>query len=335
MKRLTVLIILAGLMSVFAQDKAGTAGMTFLKLDVTARGTALGGAFIGLSDDASTLYYNPAGLVNLNNIEMIASHNFYAADIQYSFAGAVYPLPAMNAAAGLQFGYLTTGEMDETTPSHPTGTGRTFSASDMFIGASYAQRLTTKFSVGGTLKFIVESLAGETVYVGSGDIGTYYDTEWQSLIFGMSIRNFGTNYSYIREDTPLPMLFVFGASWTPVDDGVNKLVTLFEAAHPSDNAEYITLGLEYSYNDMFFARFGRRIDNDEYWLLKSSNVDFPDSANPEDPELKYTESGINMMGTGLGLGFKMNDLGIKLDYAWKHMGYLGMTHMITFGYELR
>ena len=134
----------------FAQDKAGTAGMTFLKMDVSARATALGGSFIGLSDDASCLYYNPAGLMNLKNMEFIASYNMYAADIQYTFAGGTYPIPQLNGAAGIQFAYLTTGEMDETTPLYPDGTGRTFGASDMYLGLTYAQMLTPKSFVGGT-----------------------------------------------------------------------------------------------------------------------------------------------------------------------------------------
>lgn len=337
MKKLLILLtLLTGLAVLsFGQDKAGTSGMTFLKLDVSARGTALGGSFIGLSDDASCLYYNPAGMMNLKTIEMVASYNMYAADIQYTFIGGTYPLPSLNGAAGIQVGYLTTGDMDETTPLYPAGTGRTFGASDMFLGLSYAQMLTPKFFVGGTLKFIMENLADESVFVPSGDVGTYYNTGWKSLIFGMSIRNFGGNYTYINEDTPLPMLFVFGASYTAMNDEINKVIVLLEAAHPSDNSEYVTVGCEYSYNDMFFARFGRKIDNDEYWFMKDDGVDFAVNADITDEELNYSDSGINWMGTSLGLGFKMADMGLKVDYAWKHMGYLGITHMITFGYELK
>lgn len=337
MKKLLVLVLMAMLFPTIslAQDKAGTAGMTFLKMDVSARATALGGSFIGLSNDASCLYYNPSGLMNLKNMEFVVSYNMYAADVQYTFMGGTYPLPMLNAAAGVQVAYLTTGEMDETTISNPDGTGRTFGASDMMIGLSYAQMLTPKFFVGGTIKMISENLADESAFVAAGDVGTYYNTGWKSLIFGMSIRHFGTNFTYFEEDTPLPMLFVFGASYTAMDDGVNKVVALVEAAHPSDNAEYITFGCEYSYNDMFFARLGRKIDNDEYWFIKDDSVDFSDNADPLDPELNYEDSGINWMGTSLGLGFKINTMGLKLDYAWKHMGYLGMTHIVTFGYELR
>lgn len=338
MKKMLILVmfIAAFTSAVFAQDKAGTAGMTFLKMDVSARAMALGGSFIGLSDDASCLYYNPSGMMNIKSMEFVASHNMYMADVQYTFMGGTYPLPMLNGAAGIQLSYVNVGEMDVTTPENPNGNGQTFSAGDLMIGLSYAQMLTTKFYVGGTLKYIRESLADKSVNVMAGDVGTYYNTGWRSLIFGMSIRHFGANFTYIDEDTPLPMLFVFGASYTPMDDGVNKIIVLAEAAHPSDNSEYVTIGCEYSYNNMFFARFGRKIDDDEYWLMKDDSIDFPDNSDPEnDPELNYSDSGINWMGTSLGLGFKLESMGMKLDYAWKHMGYLGITHMITFGYELR
>ncbi|MCK4979481.1 MAG: PorV/PorQ family protein [Candidatus Delongbacteria bacterium] len=335
------LLILVTLIMVFvpatlAQDKAGTAGMPFLKIDVTARAFAMGGAFIGLSDDASTLYYNPAGLMNLKSIEFVSAYNMYLADIAYSYAGVTYPLPQLNASMGMQMSYLTTGDMDETTIEFPDGTGRTFSAYDFMVGATYAQMMTPKFFVGGTLKLLGEGLADQKVYTVAGDVGTYYNTGWETLVFGMSIRNFGGNYSYFDEDTPLPMLFVFGLRYAPMDDGVNKLDVLLEAAHPSDNSEYMTLGLEYSYNNMFFIRFGRKFDNDEYWIMKADDAEFPDNADIDnDPELDYSDSGVNLMGTSLGIGFNMESMGIKIDYGWKHMGDLGMTHMITFGYALR
>ncbi|MDA3838068.1 MAG: PorV/PorQ family protein [Candidatus Delongbacteria bacterium] len=336
-KKLLILVMLIVVLvpASLAQDKGGTAGMPFLKLDVAARAFAMGGAFIGLSDDASTLYYNPAGLINLKSSEFVSSHNMYLADISYSYIGATYPLPQFNAGVGLQVSYLTTGDMDETTIQNPDGTGRTFSAYDFMVGATYAQMLTPKFYVGGTLKLLGEGLAEKKVYTVAGDVGTYYNTGWESLVFGMSIRNFGGNYSYFVEETPLPMLFVFGLRYAPIDDSINKLDVLLEAAHPSDNSEYMILGLEYSYNNMFFVRFGRKFDNDEYWILKDDDVYFADNADSADEELNYSDSGINWMGTSFGLGFNMESMGLNLDYGWKHMGYLGVTHMVTLGYALR
>ena len=51
--------------------------------------------------------------------------------------------------------------------------------------------------------------------------------------------------------------------------------------------------------------------------------------------MDYDISGLNWMGTTFGLGFKMENLGMTLDYGFKHMGDLGLTHMMTFGYSIK
>lgn len=330
---LTLLVVSSQL---FSQNKTGTAGMTFLKMDVTARPAAMGGTFIGLADDASTLNYNPAGMINIKNMEYISSYRSYYADIQYGYAGMVMPLKEYNAAVGVQVDYLNTGDMDETTPQMPLGTGRTFAASDLMVGVSYAQMLTTKFFVGGTVKYIREQLADMSATTFAGDVGTYYDANWKSLIFGMSIRNFGGNFTYIKEDTPLPMLFVFGVKFTPWSDESSKLNTLLEAGHPSDNGEYVTIGLEYSYNDMFFVRGGRIINGTEYWFTTGEMNSQEDwKLSTDGTKIEQTTSEINLNGTTAGLGFKMAEYGFTADYAYAYHRDLGNTHMFTLGYSLR
>lgn len=330
---LAVLIISSQL---FSQNKTGTAGMTYLKMNVTARPAAMAGTFIGLSDDASSLNYNPAGMINVQNMEYISSYRSYYDGIQDGYFGMVLPLKEFNGAAGVQVSYLNTGDIDETTPQNPMGTGRTFSASDLVVGVSYAQMLTTKFYVGGTVKYIREQLADVSANTMAADVGTYFDTKWKSLIFGMSIRNFGGNFTYIKEDTPLPMLFVFGIKFVPWENDGSKLNTLIEAGHPSDNGEYVSLGLEYSLNDMFFVRAGRTINGKENWFTTSEmnkDVDHPLSA--DGTKLKELDSEINLNGTTAGLGFKLADYGISADYAYTYHRDLGNTHMFTLGYSLR
>ena len=337
-KRICKLLLLVSLIlpaMLFSQAKTGTAGMTFLEMDISARANAMGGSFIGLANDASALYYNPAGIINLDYMDVIVSHNMYLAETSYTYAGVVIPLKGMSAALGLQGSFWSSGDMDETTPLLSQATGRTFTAEDMMLGVTYAQMLTPNFFVGGTLKLLTEKLADERVITGAGDVGTYFDTKWKSLIFGMSIRHFGGNFEFIKEESPLPMTFVFGIKVAPLDDGVNKLNVLLEAAHPSDNNEYVTIGLEYGFEDMFFLRAGRKIDEDEYWFMKEDHTDFDNNDDVNNSEVDFENDGFNWAGTSLGLGFKLKSAGISFDYSWSNYGDLDVTHMLTLGYQLR
>jgi len=336
---IVLVILLPNLL--FSQAKVGTVGLTFLKMDVSAKANAMAGAYIGKANDATALFYNPGGLINLNTPDFIASHNMYVADVKFSYAGYAAPLKAMNAAWGVQASYLTTGKMKITNPNYPTGTGEEFEAYDMMLGLTYAQMLTPKFFVGGTLKYVYESLAPEhdgldamNDWTVAADVGTYYDTQWKSLVFGMSIRNFGGTMEYIREEVQLPMIFQFGVAFNPVDDGVNRLSTLIEWGHPADNNEYVLLGLEYSYQDMFFIRGGRKIDENENWFTTdemNSNTFVPESMNDDTGD--FSDNKFNWSGTTAGVGFKV--YGFSVDYSFEHMGYLDTQHMISVGYSLR
>ena len=63
-------MILLACGNVFAQNpNLGTSGAQFLQLPVGARAEAMSGAIIGLTDDASAVFWNPAGIVKVNNVQ--------------------------------------------------------------------------------------------------------------------------------------------------------------------------------------------------------------------------------------------------------------------------
>lgn len=335
-KTVLVLLVIVLQMVAFGQNKTGTAGVTSLKFDPSARANALGGAYIALAEGADALAYNPAGMIQNKGIDVVASYMNYIDGISYTYLGGVKSLSVANAI-GAQLYYMSTGDMDETTPTNPTGTGRTFQSYDLVLGLSYAQMLRPNFYVGGTLKYIQEQLApeledGKGSYIETaiaGDVGTYYNTGWKSLIFGMSIRNFGNNMKFIKEETPLPMTFVFGVGFTPLNDDVNRVNLLIEAGHPSDNGEYVVLGAEYIYkmgNNSFSLRAGRKIDGTE-------NALFKDEMNKNIENSDYSKGGFNLNGTACGLGMKFGSF--KMDYSFEHYGYLGFINMVSLGYELK
>ena len=50
------------LYSQFGVSKVGTTAAQFLKIGVGARAIGMGGAFVAVADDATAIYWNPAGI---------------------------------------------------------------------------------------------------------------------------------------------------------------------------------------------------------------------------------------------------------------------------------
>ena len=70
-------------------QRVGISAFQFLKLGAGARGVAMGESFVAVANDASALYWNPAGMVQFNQDQVIASHTEYLVDIKHEFFGTV------------------------------------------------------------------------------------------------------------------------------------------------------------------------------------------------------------------------------------------------------
>lgn len=67
----------------------------FLDSEIGARQTGMGGAFVGISDDASTAYWNPAGLDELKNVELVYLYGRRYNKGGISFFGLVQPTTSL------------------------------------------------------------------------------------------------------------------------------------------------------------------------------------------------------------------------------------------------
>lgn len=320
----------------FGQAKVGTTGANFLKIGPTSRGVALADAFLPIADDVSALWYNPGGLVNIRQTQLALTHVDYPADLlTYDFLGYVQPMPAMGAALGIQVFGLNSGEMDETTPSRVFGTGRTFGASDIAAGVTYAQRLTDKFSVGATAKYLQENLADETAFGWAVDVGTFYNTGWKSLRIAMLISNFGPDMEFISTPFPMPIMFKFGVAADLMKSDRNRVTLALEGLHPNDNVEELHVGVEYALNEMAFLRVGKKFNG----FQRSSYEDFENDPEANDPFVEYpvlNEDGtISFDGFSFGGGLVIPGLGLGVDYAYANIGYLGNIHRFSLSYKFR
>ncbi|RIK54073.1 hypothetical protein DCC62_32005, partial [candidate division KSB1 bacterium] len=59
----------AQLIPILGNQRAGTAMAQFLKIGVGGRAVGMGEAFVALANDASALYWNPAGIAQMNKSE--------------------------------------------------------------------------------------------------------------------------------------------------------------------------------------------------------------------------------------------------------------------------
>lgn len=280
----------------FAQfSKAGSAAAQFLKVGVGAKAMALGGAYGALADDATALYWNPAGIALIKNPVLCGSYTKWFADITHQFVGVVLPLERYGVI-GLSTVFLSMDDMEITTIEQPRGTGEYFSAYDLSIGFSYAKWITDRFSIGFTGKYINQKIYNEAAAGFAIDIGTRLKTDFRGLVIAMNFSNIGSKMQLRGRDLlrgydpnpnsssnpytdanlntelwALPTNFrvsvcmnIIGDKNSLFQSKNNVLILGIDGNHPTDGSEKASVGLEYQWRQLIFLRSGYKINyNDE------------------------------------------------------------------------
>ncbi|HUI31408.1 MAG TPA: PorV/PorQ family protein [Candidatus Acidoferrales bacterium] len=265
----------AQLIPVLGAQRVGITALDFLKIGIGARANAMAESFAAVDDDAYALFYNPAGITEFDKTEIAFSHSTWFVGLQHDFIGGVYHLDSQNSF-GVSIISLQSDDMLVTTEFQPTGTGAYFRYGDLALAATYARKMTDKFSFGVSVKFVDETLAELSMRGVLIDLGTFYWTGLGTTRFAVSVSNFGgqltpsgsvqlvdgTTVSSFQSFSP-PTFFRIGFAFEPYQDETNKLTTSAQLNHPGDNSENIALGAEYSYDSSFFLRAGYKINVDE------------------------------------------------------------------------
>ena len=311
--------------------KVGTTAAKFLSIPVGARALGMGGAFVAVANDASAMYWNPAGIAQLFQSEAFFAHANWIADIQFNYGGVIVPL-AEFGVVGVNFTSLSMDEMERTTEEQPEGTGQTFSAGSFAVGVSYARDLTEWFSIGGNVKYISEHIWNSGASGIAVDVGTLFTTPLPGLKFGAGITNFGEKMRISGDDLlvqkdispnqgnnanvnanlstdrfDLPLTLRIGLSYEPLSTEDQQLLLAVDAAHPNDNRESISFGGEYSvFQRMISVRGGYKalgINDSEEELTAGAGIRYD-------------------IGSGVI---------VKVDYAFQKFGRLDNVHKFAVG----
>src|SRR5437867_1359794 len=86
---LTVIFLLACSWWGYAGNRSGTVSGQFLKIPISARAVGMGGAQVAVAEGVSSVGFNPAGMLSVNDYAFGATYTAWFADIQHSYAGVV------------------------------------------------------------------------------------------------------------------------------------------------------------------------------------------------------------------------------------------------------
>ncbi len=293
-------------------QRAGISTAQFLKIGVGGRASAMGDAFIAVANDASSLYWNPAGLVQFSDDQIMFSHNKWVVDINHDFLGAVYHL-GKDYALGVSIIGLSMDKMPVTTEFAPFGTGEFFTFSDVAIALTYSQKMTDKFSFGATVRYMEETLDKLKMRGVMIDLGTYYWTGLGTTRFAVAVSNFGAELapdgdvvlvgkrkkSEWQSFAP-PTMFRIGFAFEPYQTEMHRITASVQLNHPNDNSENFAIGFEYEWSKILFLRGGYKFNVDEQ--------DF---------------------SFGAGFNFPISLANFTLDYAFTNFGRLGAVHRFS------
>jgi hypothetical protein len=308
----------------------GTSGSSVLKLGLGAKSTSMGEANVAVADDISSIYWNPAGLYQIQNSQLSAMHVEWLGDIRYEWVAFAQPLGSW-ATIAADILYLHMGSIPRTVEL-PTGgyeEDGTFTAADFAGRIAFASEISGGILVGASFQILQstvdfrdvtkEAVIDREAQSTSLGLGCLYSTPIPDLKVGASFQNWGRrNRAFVKEKAPLPFVFRIGASYQIAvtqqkDEGVEEEQET-DSSDRSGSLLVIATDLNFSADDSFGARIGGEYKFGSGIAIRTgyragAGFDFPS-------------------GLCGGAGYSTDTY--QLDYAFVPYGDVGSTHRISF-----
>lgn len=227
----------------------GICAENFLKLGVGARAIGMGEAFTAIASEANAIYWNPAGLANLNRRQINMMHNTWLVKTYYDHLSFSTPFKQGGMCAGVT--YLGSGDIDGR-DLVGVSTGN-YNAYDMALIGGYGWKLSDKLLIGVSGKLIQSKIDNYDANGLAIDMGVLSNTPVDNLTVGGTIQNVGSKIKFNKDGDPLPLMVKVGVAYTMLD---NNLTTALDITKARDNDVKFNIGCEYLINKSFAVRGG-------------------------------------------------------------------------------
>lgn len=285
--------IALGLTLISTAAAAGTSGGLILTQGAGARAQALAETGSALNGNADSLYWNPAGLVGVANVQAQATYLSGMEQSAFQQVAVACPITGIGTF-GLGLSLLQGGtlELDQ-----PDGSFKSVQAeSDWSASLGYGFAVIPKLRAGAAAKFLSSTLLEKyTASAWAVDLGLQFEVT-EGLSAGAAVQNIGPEITYETEGDPLPFTFRSGAAYQTRLGSGHDLTVLADAVQVNDRAVAVHVGAEYMYAGLLAARLGYK-------------------------------AGYDLEGLTAGLGLRWSVL--ELDYAFGLVQELTSTHRIT------
>jgi len=301
------------------RKKYGTLAAPELLIPLGSSGTSLGGSNLATVTGVDAMYWNPAGLsqVNTNSGEIMFSSMNYIADINVNYFAGVVKLGSFGSVGG-SIRSMSFGEEMVTTEYSPEGTGAMFSPTYIVGTLSFARAMTDKIHFGTSVKLISEQIAEVSATGMAFDFGLQYVAGPSGLRFGIALKNLGGAMQFtgpgldrtytengvqtVRRVTlqefDLPTNLEIGLGYTTTFSKNNNITLSTAFQNSSYSSDEYKFGLEYNYNQMLF--------------LRGAFTVYPDNSEIDD-----VNKSLFGPAFGAGLKYPFGSLTLGFDYAYR------------------
>lgn len=335
LKKSAILFLLLSSLTVFAQTTRKYSN-EFMNIGVDAAALGMANAVVAYSGDVNSGYWNPAGLVQLEDNQIALMHSSYFANIaNYNYAAYAMPLDDRSAVgiSIIRFGVddiLDTTQLIDEQGNVNYDNINLFSAADYGLTFSYSRRLPVPGLNYGVNAKVIRRVIGD--FASSWGFGLDFGIQFHSegdWYFGLMARDITTTFNAwsIDEDKlsdiqnaiegenqeapestelTLPKIQLGVARmWTFNYDYTLRteldLIMRFEQNNDIISTSFVSInpafGFEFGYTDLVFLRGGVGNFQNELQIDNTEQLGFQPS---------------------FGVGFKYR--GIQLDYAFTDIG---------------